>query len=94
MQGEVTQVHETPPVELTLRTENVGSVRDKMTLLMGAFMKVAVHPARIIQIQSANFDEDPCVKLIIQDPVLTGLPDGTIRADLRRLPRAALTAER
>ena len=81
--------HDSEPMELTLRTENVGSVKDKMALLMGAFMKVSMAPARIIQIKSANFDDDPSIVVIMEDPVLRNLPGGTIRADIRRLPVAA-----
>lgn len=93
MSREVTDVrhHDTHPVELTLRTEDTGSVKDKMTLLMGAFMKVSMAPAKIIQIRKADFDEDPCIVVIVEDPVLRNLPRGTIRADVRpaHMPAAA-----
>jgi hypothetical protein len=86
VQEEVSEVsHYHRPVQVTLRTENLGSVRDKMVLLMAGFMKVLQGDARLEQIIRANFDDDPCIVFIVRDPVMSGLPDGTIRADVQQL---------
>ena len=73
------------PVEVTLRTENVGHVKDKLALLIAAMTKVLGGSASLEEVIEANFDDDPKVVMIVTDPVMSHLPSGTVRADIRKL---------
>lgn len=71
-------------VEVTLTTENVGHVADKLKLLMAAMMKV-LSGAELEEVISADFDEDPKVVVIVRDPIMMKLPHGVVRAEVRPL---------
>jgi hypothetical protein len=71
-------------VEVTLTTENVGHVTDKLKLLMAAMMKV-LSGAELEEIRRADFDEDPIIVMVVRDPIMAHLPHGGVRAEVRPL---------
>ena len=71
-------------VEVTLTTENVGHVTDKLRLLMAAMMKVLAG-AELEEVITADFDEDPTIVMVVRDPIMMKLPHGVVRAEVRPL---------
>lgn len=66
------------PVTVKLTTEAAtGKVEDKWKLLTMAMAKVLVG-ATLIEVLTADFDEEPCIEFVAIDPALRNIPSGEV----------------